>query len=257
MEFWSYLMAKQNRQKVIDARKDKKDKQGKIKREKFDSDYNYKGSPKQLLQPTPKHQQYIKFCKHKSVVVQTGKAGTGKSYIPTRIQIEKLLNDEVEKIVIVRPQISDSKSLGFFQGDLNEKMKNWILPVLDIFHEVLGPSMTDYLIKMGKIEGVPLETIKGRSFQKSFILAEEAEDLTEKEVVKVITRLGEGSTIVFQGDLCQLDLKGGSGLQLLQKIAKESPHLEWGHVDFNRQSDILRSEAVKKAILEFEKRGLM
>lgn len=241
-----------NRNKVQDSRQDKK-----RKKQKFDNEYNYKGTPKKLLQPSSRHQEYIKHCRHKNIVIQTGKAGTGKTYIPTRIQIEKLLNKEIEKIIIVRPQISDSKSLGFFQGDKEEKMRNWILPVLDIFHEVLGESMTDYLIKVGQIEGVPLETIKGRSFQNQFIIQEEAEDLTQKEVIKVVTRLGDKSTLVFQGDLCQLDLKGDSGLQLLQKIAKESPHLGWGHVDFNQASDILRSESVKKAILEFEKRGLM
>lgn len=247
-------MARQNRNKEQDARYDKKQ-----KKQKFQGDYNYPSTKpvKELLQPSQMHQQYIKYCRHNNIVIQTGKAGTGKSYIPTRIAIEKLLNEEIEKIVIVRPQVSSSKSLGFFQGDMTEKMKNWIMPVLDIFHEVLGQSQTEYLIKMGKIEGVPLEVIKGRSFQNSFIIAEEAEDLTEKEVIKVITRLGEGSTLVFQGDLCQLDLTSNSGLQLLAKIAKESPHLKWGHVDFNRASDILRSEGVKEAILEFERRGLM
>lgn len=87
--------------------------------------------------------------------------------------------------------MSDSKSLGYFSGDAIEKLKNWIKPVLSIFDEFLGAEYTDYLLKMGRIEGVPLETIKGMSFKRSFIIIDEAEDLTEKEFIKCVTRIGE------------------------------------------------------------------
>ena len=128
---------------------------------------------------------------------------------------------------------------------------------MSIFDEFLGQEFTEYLMKIGRIEGIPLETIKGMSFKRSFIIIDEAEDLTEKEFIKCVTRLGESSTMVFCGDIMQTDLKYDSGLTLAKTMAEEAYQLDWGVVDFNRPSDIVRSDAAREVILELRRRGYM
>lgn len=241
-----------NRHQVQNRKQQKKDK--KAKNTKFTPDYNQQV---QCLKPmNNKQQQYIKLCNNQDIVIQTGFSGTQKTYIPTRIQIEKLLNDEIDKIVLVRPQISMSKSLGFFQGSVEEKMKQWLGQSLSIFHEVIGESHTEYLIKKGKIIGQPLETIKGMSFKNQFIIIDEAQDITQKEFQIISTRLGEGSTMIFQGDIRQCDLNIDSGLLIGIDMIKCNYRLPWGYVDFDSYDDIVRSDSVREAVIEFVKRGI-
>lgn len=204
----------------------------------------------------PKQQQYIRMCKHSDVVIQTGYSGTQKTYIPTRIQIEKLMNNEIEKIVLVRPAVSMSKSLGYFQGSVEEKMKQWIGQSLSIFNDVLGESKVEYLIKKGHIQGQPLETIKGMSFKNTFIIIDEAQDITQKEFAILQTRLGEGSTMVFQGDIRQCDLNTGSGLLLGIDMIQCNSNLHWSYVDFDQYNDIVRSGSVREVVIELVKRGI-
>jgi phosphate starvation-inducible PhoH-like protein len=201
--------------------------------------------------------QYIKMCKELPVVIATGFAGSSKTYIPTCIAAEKWYLGEIEKIYLLRPAVSDSASLGFFGGSLIEKSKNWLMPVLDTLYEKLGRSVVDLAIERGDIEPIPLQVVKGRSLKNCFIICEEAEDINQKEFIKIITRGGVNSTLVLAGDILQTDLKGVNGLQLAIELYEENPDLPWGFVDFNRPSDIVRSEPVKKAILALRRKGLM
>tara|TARA_R110000803_G_scaffold13482_9_gene37920 strand:- start:6021 stop:6773 length:753 start_codon:yes stop_codon:yes gene_type:complete len=200
-----------------------------------------------------KQTNYMYSINGNPLTIATGYAGTSKTYLPTAIACDMLKLKQIEKIILTRPNVSDSKSLGFFGGDLNEKMKNWLLPVLDVMVERLGAGMVDYCIAKGKIEFVPLEVIKGRSFNEAFIIADEAEDLTYAEVKKIITRLGQNSKMVLAGDITQKDLRCESGLSIALEMAKNNPDLNCGWVDFDSPSDIVRSETVKKWILGFNK----
>lgn len=219
--------------------------------EKFEVKYKENVPPIRAM--NKRQQNYLYSIGCNPITIATGYAGTSKTYLPTAVACDMLKLNQIDKIILTRPNISDSKSLGFFSGDLEEKMKNWLLPVIDVMNERLGASMVDYCIKVGKIEFVPMEVIKGRSFNKAFIIADEAEDLTFKEIKKVITRLGKESKLVLAGDVTQKDLKGASGLSVALDMAKDNPDLNCGWVDFNSASDIVRSETVKKWILEFNK----
>lgn len=200
---------------------------------------------------------YIRMCKELPVIIATGYAGTSKTYIPTCIAAEKWYLGEIDKIYLVRPAVSSSKSLGFFGGSLIEKSKNWLMPILDTLYEKLGRSVVDLAIERGDIEPIPLEVIKGRSLKNCFIIFDEAEDTTIPEFIKVITRGGVNSTLVLAGDILQTDLKESNGLQLAIELYGENPDLPWGFIDFNRPSDIVRSEPVKKVILALRRKGLM
>lgn len=249
-------MAKRNQRQVVNDRWEKKEQVGRKTSEKHLQNREQQIASRPIKPMNELQSEYLHNCRTRSVNIATGYAGTSKTYIPTRVAIEKLLREEIKRIVIVRPPVSDSKSLGFFGGDKVEKCMNWILPVVDILNEFLGSNNVINLIENDVIVPVPLETIKGCSFRDSFIIVDEAEDLTPKEFVKCVTRIGEGSTIVFAGDILQTDLKSNNGLELALDLAEDT-NLDWGVVDFNRPSDIVRSEAAKQAILALRRIGYM
>ena len=203
--------------------------------------------------------EYIRVCKDPKipVVLATGYAGTSKSYIPACIAAEQIHLGQINKIYLVRPAISSSKSLGFFGGSLIEKSKNWLAPILDTLYEKLGKNVVDLYIERGDIEPIPLETIKGRSLKNCFIIVDESEDLTDKEFIKAVTRLGTNATMVFAGDILQTDLSGSNGMSLGINMIKDGYEVPWAWIDFNQPSDIVRSDATRKAILAFHKKGLM
>lgn len=204
-----------------------------------------------LVPLNPLQAQYIKYVQDKKLVIATGYPGTSKTYIPTVIACDKWRKGEIERIFITRPNVSNSKSLGYFSGSLVEKMTNWLLPVLDVMYHRLGRGVVEIAIKQGDITFIPLETIKGMSFgPNTFVICDEAEDLTVAEAKAIVTRQG-GGTMVLAGDLEQSALDEKSGLLFLKNIVEKTPDLEkfTGFVDFNRPSDIVRSPECKAWIL--------
>lgn len=247
---------KRNKKEVVDARWDKKEQQGRHTSEKH-MEFRKESIKNNPIKPwNTKQATYLDSLYNKDVNIAVGYAGTSKTYLPTRVAIEKLLLEEISKIVIVRPAISDSKSLGFFGGDKLEKSLNWIAPVLDTLNEFLGSNNVLNLLKNDVIVPVPLEVIKGQSFNDSFIIVDEAEDLTRKEFIKCITRLGKNSSIVFAGDVLQTDLVSNNGLDLALELAQE-PALDYGVTCFDDFEDIVRSRTVKETIIALNKKGLM
>lgn len=195
--------------------------------------------------------EYIRLINTKKCVVATGLAGTSKTYIPTVMACDKIRTGEINKIYLTRPNISNSKSLGYFSGSVVDKMSFWLLPILSTMYDRLGKNVVDLMIKSGDIQFVPLETIKGMSFGKgTFILADEAEDLTVDEAKSILTRQG-GGTMVLAGDLEQSALKINSGLAMIKNMVEKHPELAayTGFVDFCRPSDIVRSPECKAWIM--------
>ena len=121
---------------------------------------------------------------------------------------------EINKIFLCRPAMSESKSLGYFAGDLETKAKHWLLPVLSIMYERLGKEVVEIAIRSGDIQFIPMETIKGMSFGKgTFIIVEECEDVTVKEAKSILTRQGRGY-MILAGDIGQSALNEKSGLKI-------------------------------------------
>lgn len=202
--------------------------------------------------------EYIRLINTKKCIIATGFAGTSKTYIPTVMACDKLRSGEIKRLYLTRPNISNSKSLGYFSGDHIQKMSLWLLPILTTMYDRLGRNVVDLLIKSGDIQFVPLETIKGMSFGKdTFVIADESEDLTIQEAKSVLTRQG-GCTMVLAGDLEQSALRNDSGLAFIKKMVERYPELEdyTGFVDFNRPSDIVRSQECKAWILAMRKEGV-
>lgn len=203
---------------------------------------------------------YIKLLEEKPIVVATGFAGTSKSYVPTVMAADKYKMGLINKIIITRPAISSSKSVGFFTGSHTEKMAVWLAPVVSILKERLGNAMYEIALAQQDIEFLPLEVVKGLSVNDAFMLCEESSDLTKEEVIKLVTRMGKNSTLVLAGDVRQSELKEQSGLAWLTHfIERHNMQDMFGHIDFNSTDDIVRSDAVKRFIINLtrdEKKGI-
>lgn len=216
-----------------------------------------KEKPK-LVPMTDKQAEYMRLIETKKCVIATGLAGTSKTYIPTVIASDMWLKGEIEHIILVRPARSNSPSLGFFGGNAVEKMSLWLMPILDTLNQRLTKNVVLEAIKDGGIECLPLETIKGRSFgADTFVIIDEASDLTIEEMKSLLTRQGGGKMILC-GDIEQSALSERSGLMFAHNLTERHPHLEKcvGFVDFNSYDDIVRSVECRKWIEVFHKEGL-
>ena len=206
---------------------------------------NYKGATKKktsgLVPRTENQKALIDALKTSSQVFILGPAGTGKTYVTATYAADLYTLKEIDKIVITRPHVAVGKELGFLKGDLQEKTMPWALPVLDVLEKHLGKGTVETGIKNGNIEMAPLALMRGRSFDNAFIIVDESQNITTHELKMLLTRVGEGSTIVLNGDTQQSDLKEADGLSKVIHLAKKYmlpvPIIEFGLTDIVR-SDI-------------------
>ena len=219
---------------------------------------NYKGaSAKQtsgLVPKTVKQKELLDALKSYQQVFILGPAGTGKTYVTATYAADLYTTKEIDKIVITRPHVAVGKELGFLKGDLEEKTKPWALPVLDVLEKHLGKGTVETGIKNGNIEMAPLALMRGRSFDNAFIIVDETQNITTHELKMLLTRVGEGTTIVLNGDVQQSDLKEADGLSKVIHLAKKHmmpvPIIEFS-VD-----DIIRSDICAMWVKVFLKENL-
>lgn len=205
----------------------------------------YKGAENKPLSgivPRTENQRLLlEALKTSSQVFILGPAGTGKTYVTATYAADLYTLKEVDKIVITRPHVAVGKDIGYLPGTLEEKTYPWALPVLDVLAKHLGKGAVDTGIKNGNIEMAPLALMRGRSFENAFIIVDETQNITTHELKMLLTRVGEGSTIVLNGDIQQSDLKEADGLSKVIHLAKKYmlpvPIIEFGFQDIVR-SDI-------------------
>jgi len=183
-----------------------------------------------------------------------GPAGTGKTYVTATYAADLYTMKEIDKIVITRPHVAVGKELGFLKGDLQEKTMPWALPVLDVLEKHLGKGAVETGIKAGNIEMAPLALMRGRSFDNAFIIVDETQNITTHELKMLLTRVGEGTTIVLNGDVQQSDLKEADGLTKVIHMAKKYM-LPVPIIEFN-MDDIIRSDITKMWVKTFYAEGI-
>ena len=206
---------------------------------------NYKGAAKKetsgLIPKTNTQRELITALTGGNQVFILGPAGTGKTYVTATFAADLYITKEIDKIVITRPHITVGKDIGYLPGTLEEKTYPWALPVLDVLIKHLGKGAVETGIKNGNIEMAPLALMRGRSFDNSFIIVDETQNITTHELKMLLTRVGEGSKIVLNGDVQQSDLPSGDGLSKVIHLAKKHmlpvPVIEFGIDDIVR-SDI-------------------
>lgn len=219
---------------------------------------NYRGAthkPTSGIAPkTDKQGDLIKALHESNQVFVLGPAGTGKTYVTATVAADAYTLKEIDKIVITRPHIAVGKDIGFLPGTLEEKTYPWALPVLDVLVKHLGKGTVDTGIKNGNIEMAPLALMRGRSFENAFIIVDEAQNITTHELKMLLTRVGEGSTIVLNGDAQQSDLKEADGLSKVIHLAKKHM-LPIPIIEFTLD-DIVRSDICAQWVKVFYKERL-
>jgi phosphate starvation-inducible PhoH-like protein len=192
-------------------------------------------------------------CTHDQVVVM-GPAGTGKTYIPAIMAADAFLAKRISKIILTRPNVPAGRSLGFFPGTMEEKIAPWMAEVIAVLTDRMGAGVFEIALKRGDIEIVPFEVMRGRTFRDAYVILDEAQNTLPVEMKMFLTRIGEDTKVVINGDVAQSDLKETSGLKtilnLINKQGLPVPVVEFG------MEDIVRSGACAMWVKAFHKSGL-
>ena len=194
---------------------------------------------------------YFDALNNYDLVFGLGPAGTGKSYLAVAKGIDMLKKGLVDKIILARPAVEAGERLGFLPGDMKEKIDPYLRPIYDALYEMMPSDRVEKKIESGEIEIAPLAFMRGRTFTNSFVIIDEAQNTTSVQMKMVLTRIGEGSRMVINGDLSQIDLPLGqkSGLKQAQEILnniKSIKIIELG------TSDIIRHPIVAEIIKAYD-----
>lgn len=184
----------------------------------------------------------------KDIVFGVGPAGTGKTLLAVQVAIKLFKEGVVDKIVVTRPAVSADEDLGFLPGTMEEKMAPWTRPIFDVFKEYFSAKELEGMMYDGVIEISPLAYMRGRTFKKSIIVADEMQNATPNQMKMLLTRIGENSQMVVTGDLAQADKLSNNGL--IDFIKSLEKHRETTHIDIVRfqTHDIERHDAVKEVL---------
>jgi phosphate starvation-inducible PhoH-like protein len=226
---------------------------------KFKSKYQEKQEEKGVkkdfnLKPlNSKQKEYINLLKTKQVVMAFGPAGTAKTYCPSVIAAEMFANKEIDNITIVRPYEGCGRSVGLLPGGIQEKLLPVCQPVMDVLNKFLGRTTVEYALSHDKIRMQALEFVRGMTFDDSFVILDEAQNLDIPSVKALMTRIGENCKVVISGDINQKDIRGDSGLAWLINLTNRAG-LDIGVIEFGVEH-IVRSGFVKDFILAMERYG--
>lgn len=223
--------------------------------------FNNTGNTKHRVQPLTNNQKwYAEYLRDPSipVVIAIGKAGSGKTLLAASQAIDALYTRKASKIIITRPAVYLDEEHGYLPGDINDKMLPWLKPVEDAFMQYYSTPTLHQMIKNGSIEVCPLAYIRGRTFHNAFIIADEMQNASIKQMKTLLTRLGENTKIAITGDLEQCDLPDMNGLKhFLDHLMMRNRRLigtgeSQGEksirvVEFT-ETDIQRSETVKTVL---------
>ena len=203
----------------------------------------------------PLQDTYINSIRNRVITVATGVAGSGKTFLPAQIAID-MYDDpstKIEQIVLVRPNVALGPSIGFLKGDKLEKMRPWLVPLEGPIVERIGKGKYEWMIGAEKIDFLPVEYARGRTFNNTFVIIDEAQNLGEEAMRALLTRIGRDCRVVVCGDVQQCDLEKGkrSGLAFMQELATEF-EVPYSWVDFNSYEYCVRSDEVRFMLETFE-----
>jgi len=210
-------------------------------------------TPKRSVIPRSKKQkEYVRSLKTNQIVMSLGPAGTGKTYLAVAVALSMLLEKKVERIILSRPAVEAGEKLGFLPGDMKDKIDPYLRPLYDSLHDLLDYDKIQRKIESGAIEIAPLAFMRGRTIKNSFAILDEAQNATEIQIKMFLTRIGENSKLVVNGDPSQIDLpnKNQSGLVKSQSILKDIKEISV--INFDHQ-DVVRHPLVTKIVEAYQK----
>lgn len=204
------------------------------------------------IKPRGKNQQaYVRMIKQTDINFGIGPAGTGKTYLAVACGVEALLEEQVRRILLVRPAVEAGEKLGFLPGDLSQKIDPYLRPLYDALYEMLGFETVNKYIERNIIEVAPLAFMRGRTLNNAFIILDEAQNTTREQMKMFLTRIGFGSTAVITGDATQIDLPRGaySGLTHASNILGDVDGL--GFTYFGNK-DVVRHPLVQRIVEAYD-----
>ncbi len=207
-------------------------------------------SGKPIYAKTLGQSRFIDALKDFECVIASGPAGTGKTYLSVVYAVSLLKKAEIKKIILTRPVVEAGENLGFLPGDLKEKIDPYLRPLYDALNDVLGIETVDKMIEKGVIEIAPLAYMRGRTFDDSYVILDEAQNTTKTQMLMFLTRMGFRTRLVVTGDITQIDLRQSSGLTHAKKVLKDISEIKF--IELTKM-DIVRHPLVQKIIESYEK----
>jgi len=210
-------------------------------------------TPKKSIIPrSEKQKSYVRALRQSDIVISSGPAGTGKTFLAVAVGLTMLLEKKIERIILSRPAVEAGERLGFLPGDMKEKVDPYLRPLYDSLYDLFDFEKIQRMIEIGDIEIAPLAFMRGRTLKNSFAILDEAQNASDTQIKMFLTRIGENSKIVVNGDPTQIDLpnKNMSGLVKSKNLLG---HLsEIAVVDFDH-SDVVRHPLVSKIVKAYSK----
>ena len=209
---------------------------------------------KSVIARSEKQSEYIKALKEKDIIISLGPAGTGKSFLAVSVGVTMLMEKKIDRVILSRPAVEAGEKLGFLPGDMKEKVDPYLRPLYDALYELFGAEKIDKKIESGEIEIAPLAFMRGRTLKNCFAILDEAQNATETQIKMFLTRIGENSKLVVNGDPSQIDLinKSQSGLIDSKKILKHLKEIKI--IEFDH-TDVVRHPLVSKIISAYQKKS--
>ena len=205
-----------------------------------------------VISRSKKQKEYVRSLKTNQIVISLGPAGTGKTYLAVAVALSMLLEKKVERIILSRPAVEAGERLGFLPGDMKDKIDPYLRPLYDSLYDLLDYDKIQRKIESGAIEIAPLAFMRGRTLKNSFAILDEAQNATETQIKMFLTRIGENSKLVVNGDPSQVDLpnKNQSGLIKSKNILKGIKEISV--INFDHQ-DVMRHPLVTKIVEAYQK----
>lgn len=204
-----------------------------------------------LTKPKNANQEkYIGFLKNPPcrILLATGPAGTGKTVFACEYGLWELMRGNVQKLIFTRPLISVDEDFGYLPGTMEEKMAPWIRPIYDVLAQYISQKELDNFMEEKVIEIIPLGFMRGRTFKKAWIVADEMQNSTMNQTKMLLTRIGHGSKMVITGDLEQCDYSYHNGLSdFLQRLHGAPSQEKIVHFQFHKE-DIQRDPVVSEVL---------
>jgi len=225
---------------------------GRKKNPKFEEEREAKAQP--ISAKNDAQRAYLKALQRSVLIVGTGAAGTGKTFVAASHAANRLVRGEVDSVVLSRPYVAMGRSSGFFPGTVHEKLEPYLKPMLNVFKKRLGDNDYASRIRQGRIAIQPMEAIRGMSFEDCVLIIDEAQNTTIDEMKSIVTRIGENCQVILCGDPAQTDIKGKNGLQFIADIIESENVSEASVVTF-KSEDIVRSGITKQFVQIFDKIG--
>ena len=207
---------------------------------------------KSVIARSEKQSDYIKALKENDIIMTLGPAGTGKSFLAVSVAVTMLIEKKIERVILSRPAVEAGEKLGFLPGDMKEKVDPYLRPLYDALYELFGADKINKKIESGEIEIAPLAFMRGRTLKNCFAILDEAQNATETQIKMFLTRIGENSKLVVNGDPSQIDLinKSQSGLVKSKNLLKHLNEIKIIEFDHN---DVVRHPLVTKIIKAYQK----